>query len=229
MRRPQRRTVHNQSFPKLSTMNEPLQAHAPYHALSVQLGLNGNLIYDPKWAAAPDFMQLIVDHALSAKPATIVECSSGLTTLMLARCCELKGWGEVLSLENGADYADQTRAELERHGLTHRATVLDAPLVKYALDDLEFQWYSNLAALTVKNIDMLVIDGPPGFIQPHSRYPALPLLFNLLADGCQVFMDDAGRPDEREIVKMWQARYPTIEHEYIGTERGSSMIRVRKI
>jgi hypothetical protein len=72
---------------------------------------------------------------------------------------------------------------------------------------------------------MLVIDGPPGFIQRHSRYPALPLLRERLADNCTVFMDDAARPDERELVEMWLAQYPTYSHEYLANERGCSVLR----
>ncbi|MES9855801.1 MAG: hypothetical protein ABW166_04240 [Sedimenticola sp.] len=41
---------------------------------------------------------------------------------------------------------------------------------------------------------MLVIDGPSGFIQKHSRYPALPLLFDKLSNNGMVFLDDAARP-----------------------------------
>lgn len=202
-----------------------------YLSLRDRLGLREGLPYTHQWSAAPDFLKLIVEHALTAKPARIVECSSGLTSLMLARCCEMNGQGEVLSLENGAEYAERSRAEIKRYRLASRATILDAPLENCTVDGSDYQWYTldALPELPDQSIDMLVIDGPPGFIQRHSRYPALPLLFDKLADGCVVFLDDAGRPEEREIVEMWKGRFPgSIEHQYIGTERGCSILRIHR-
>ena len=156
-----------------------------------------------------------------------MECSSGLTTLMLARCCEMNKTGHVTSLENGAEYAAKTRSHIERYDLEQQSTVVDAPLQKHRLNDVEYDWYAT-EALPEQSIDMLVIDGPPGFIQKHSRYPTLPVLFNKLADGCVIFMDDAARPDEKAIVKMWQAEFPGLEHSYINTERGCSVLVVRR-
>ncbi|MDJ0806556.1 MAG: class I SAM-dependent methyltransferase, partial [Gammaproteobacteria bacterium] len=71
-------------------------------------------------------------------------------------------------------------------------------------------------------------DGPSSFLQKHSRYPALPVLFPRLADGCRIYLDDAARQDEREILAMWQTAYADLEHEYVATERGCSILRVHK-
>ena len=196
-----------------------------YNYLRDRLNLRDGMPFTTDWSAAPDFLKLIVEHALEHKPKTVVECSSGLTTVMLARCCEMNGSGEVLSLENGAEYAEKSRGHLARYQLT-QATVIDAPLQTHNIGGNDYQWYAP-NGLPDHSIDMLIIDGPPGFIQRHSRYPALPLLFDKLADGCVIFMDDAVRPDEQEIVKMWQASYPGLEHTYIKTEGGCSVLTIK--
>lgn len=198
-----------------------------YHYLRDRLGLRDGLPYTRNWSAQPDFQKLIVEHCLESKPRQIVECSSGLTTLLLARCCQLNGGGRVVSLENGAEYAQRTRDELLRYGLAEYATVLHAPLEESEVDGDSFQWYS-IDELTDEPIDMLVIDGPPGFIQHQSRYPALPKLVERLADGCEIFLDDAGRVDERALVKRWLAAYPGLSHDYIALERGCSVLRLKK-
>lgn len=198
-----------------------------YLSLRDRLDLRLGLPYSHNWSAAPDFLKLIVEHTLSAKPATIVECSSGLTSLMLARCCQMNGHGALFSLENGPEFAAKTRSEIARYQLDDYATIIDAPLTRLQLDGREYQWYT-LDDFPSRSIDMLVIDGPPGFIQHHSRYPALPLLFDKLAEGCVIFMDDAARSDEQEIIEMWRTSFPTIEHEYIKTERGCSIVRIRR-
>ncbi len=201
---------------------------ADYLPLCRRLGLDPQALpYTPKWSAAPDFLERIVDYVLEAKPEVLVECGSGMTTVMLACSCAGNGRGHLYSLENGADYAANSRAAIARYGLEHQATVLHAPLVAQRAGGRDFQWYA-LEGLRASAIDMLVIDGPPGFIQQHSRYPALPLLFDRLADGCMVFLDDAARPDERELVAMWQRELPVMEREYIANERGCSVLQVRR-
>ncbi|MEW6647026.1 MAG: class I SAM-dependent methyltransferase [Pseudomonadota bacterium] len=197
-----------------------------YQSLCTRLGLTRGIPYTPDWSAAPDFLQVIVDHVLTRKPQTIVECGSGLTTLMLARACALNGGGHVYSLENGADYAADTRAWISRYGLNEYSTVLHAPLIPSTINGRDYLWY-DISQLAVQDIDMLVIDGPPGFIQQHSRYPALPLLFEQMKDECTVFMDDAARPDEQELVAMWQAQYRNTTHTYLALERGCAIVQIR--
>jgi predicted O-methyltransferase YrrM len=199
-----------------------------YLSLRDRLELRQGLPYTPHWSASPDFLKLIVEHCLEARPSQILECSSGLTTLMLARACQLNGDGRVVSLESGAEYAEKTRGHLGRYGLEEVADVRQAPLTPIELGGEEYLWY-DLEALPSGPIDMLVIDGPPGYIQARSRYPALPLLLDRLAEDCVVFLDDAAREDEKAIVALWQAAYPKIQHEYIETERGCAVIRVRRL
>ncbi len=198
-----------------------------YQFLRDRLNLRKGMPYTRDWSASPDFLKLIVEHCLDHKPKAVMECSSGLTTVVLARCCEMNGEGTVCSLENGAEYAAKSREHLQRYALGSLATVIDAPLQKHLVNGTEYEWYDT-AAIPDHSIDMLVIDGPPGFIQRHSRYPALPLLFDKLADGCMVFMDDAARADEKEIVQMWQTQYPRLEHRYINTERGCSVLCIHR-
>lgn len=196
-----------------------------YQPLCGRLGLTRGIPYTPQWSAAPDFLQRIVDHVLTHQPRTIVECGSGLTTLMLARACALNGVGHVHSLENGADYAANTRREIARYGLDEYSTVLHAPLTPCTIHGVEYQWYDT-SALTAQNIDLLIIDGPPGFLQRHSRYPALPLLRDRLAAQCSVFLDDAARPDEQELVARWCQELPDAKHDYIANERGCAILHL---
>ncbi|MEN8180709.1 MAG: class I SAM-dependent methyltransferase, partial [Pseudomonadota bacterium] len=169
----------------------------------------------------------IVDDCLQAKPSLVLECSSGLTSLMLARCCQINGAGRVVSLEDGEEYVGNARAFINRYKLGEVASVIHAPLQKTDVDGAEYLWYAT-RKIPDQPIDMLVIDGPSGFIQKNSRYPALPMLYPRLADGCRVFLDDAARPDEQEIVAMWQAAYPELEQETIETERGCSILTIHK-
>lgn len=193
-----------------------------YLELQKRLELQKGLPYTEKWSAAADFMELIVNHCLQRKPSRIMECSSGLTTLMLARCCQINSHGHVYSLENGEEYAANTRTWLNKYGLESYATVIYAPLEDINLKGIDFSWYS-MTQLPDTLVDMLVVDGPPGFLQSNSRYPALPILIKRLIRGCKIFLDDAAREDEKRIAEYWQSEFPNLQHEYLELERGCSV------
>jgi len=195
-----------------------------YLYLRDRLNLKQGLAYSRDWSAAADFLKLIVDHVLEHKPKVVLECSSGVSSVVLAKALALNGEGKLWSLENGVEYAQRTRDQLQRFELSN-ATVLDAPLQAIKINEVEYQWY-DLAKLPDFRIDMLVIDGPAGFIQKNSRYPALPLLLEKLADNAVIFLDDAARDDELELVRQWQREFPHFEYEYLNLERGCALIRV---
>src|SRR4029453_6873879 len=43
------------------------------------------------WSASPDFLLGLVAHAMATRPRVIVECGSGVSTVLLARCLSLNG------------------------------------------------------------------------------------------------------------------------------------------
>ncbi|PVV10774.1 MAG: hypothetical protein B6D77_07755 [gamma proteobacterium symbiont of Ctena orbiculata] len=194
-----------------------------YHALQIQLDLHQGIPFTPNWTAESDFLQIIVDACLKATPKLILECSSGLTTLMLARCCQINGAGHVISLEDGQQYAGHTRSYIDRYDLGDYASVVHTPLQDTLVDGAVYAWYSP-DAIPESGIDMLVVDGPSGFIQKRSRYPVLPVCRTRLAKSCEIYLDDAAREDEQAIVDMWQARFPELKHEFRNTIRGCSIL-----
>ena len=205
-------------------MRFPLQA---YLQLQKDLGLGKALPITPDWSAAADFLELIKNHCLKARPKTIVECSSGATTVVLGRCCQLNKQGKVFSLENAEEYALNTRNNLKDFALDSYADVIYAPLEAVEVNNESYQWYET-KNLSKQKIELLVIDGPPGSIQKYSRLPALPKLFSQLTDQAVIFLDDAARDDEKAMVDLWLDMYPDLQHEFINTERGCSILTRHK-
>ena len=195
-----------------------------YLSLEKKLGFEKALPITEHWSAAPDFLKTISDYCLEKKPQSIVECSSGVSSLVLSQCCKLSKIGHVYSLENGEEFVSQTSQQLDDFLLSEYCDVIHAQLQDIQLNNENFQWYA-LNNLPDIEIDMLVIDGPPGFIQKHSRYPALPLLHELLAKQCVIFLDDAAREDEQELVRRWLKDYPEFQAEYIENERGCFILK----
>ena len=75
-------------------------------------------------------------------------------------------------------YANVTKQNLEKQGLSDLATVSHAPLKDMDINGKTWNWYDlpDLDKLPGK-IDMLVVDGPPWKLQRLARYSALPVLF----------------------------------------------------
>lgn len=193
------------------------------HALERLLALSAPLPPLRGWAGSPDFLLALARHALAARPQTVFECSSGSSTLVLARCLQLLGnGGRVVSLEHDASYAQATRQLLAQHGVADHATVLLVPLAPPAgLTSHATSWYDTAGRGAWPHaIEMLVIDGPPGGTGAHARYPALPLLAANLAPDCSIFLDDADRADERWAIDQWQRQFPDFKAEDLDCEKG---------
>jgi predicted O-methyltransferase YrrM len=192
--------------------------------LYVELGLQSSLPPTRGWAASPDFLLELARHARAQAPRQVVECSSGASTLVLARCMQLNGAGKVYSLEHDPHYARQTREQLRRHGLSDWAEVIDAPLREHAIDGASWPWYAHEFLPPAMRIDMLVIDGPPQATRELARYPAGPQLFGRLAVGASVFLDDAARPDEQAILRRWQQEHPQLALSLLPCEKGCAVL-----
>lgn len=194
-------------------------------SLNTMLQMSGSLPPMRGWAASPDFLLLVAEEILNNGSLTVLECSSGSSTVVAARCLQMQDRGHVYSLEHDSVYAEKTRALLRRHGLANWATVIDAPLQK---DESGVPWYSlsNLPT-AVPEVDLLVIDGPPGVSGPLARYPALPRLRNRLSTACTVLLDDANRPGEQTVLSRWRAEFPEFEQELLPCEKGAAVLRSR--
>lgn len=198
------------------------------HGLYVSLGLRRALPLTRGWAASPDFLQELAAHALDEKPCCVVECSSGISTLVLARCMQINGAGRVYSLEHDPAYARRTRRQLQLHGLAEWAVVIDAPLLPQTFGTRGPQpWYDCSGLAPELAIDMVVIDGPPQAIADQARYPAGPALFPRMAPGATVFLDDAARPAERAALQRWAEEFPELEIRSLPCEKGAAVLRYR--
>ena len=176
------------------------------------------------WSASPDLLNHLCTLVLSRRPALVVEAGSGVSTLTLAYCLKRLGRGRVISLDHDEAYAARTRALLQLHGVDDVARVVTAPLKPIALNGDTWLWYDQTALAECGEIDLLVIDGPPWTTQKLARYPALPLLYDRLAPGAIVILDDAARADERAVVARWREEFAGLACEYLDFEKGACVI-----
>jgi hypothetical protein len=195
-------------------------------ALERKLGLPEALPPMRGWAGSPDFLLAVADEVLKNKPKCVMECSSGISTLVVACCLKKNGEGHVYSLEHDRQFADKTRSLLSRYGLAEWATVLDAPL---QTNNTAMPWYDEKAI--PKNlipIEMLIVDGPTSTTAPLARFPALPRLMPHMAIHPTVIVDDADRDDEITMLQMWKQDFPHLQQINLHCEKGCILLKTKE-
>jgi hypothetical protein len=176
------------------------------------------------WAGSPDFLLHLANHLLKHRAETVLECSSGASTLVAARCMKLNGRGHVWSLEHDEAFAEKTRELLRQHGLEAWATVLHSPLASI---NGAPPWYTETVLPdSMPAAEVLVIDGPPESTTPLARAPAFARLRSRLTPGACVFIDDAHRPDERAMLEQWKLLDPGLVVEQLQAEKGLALVRL---
>lgn len=162
------------------------------------------------WAMSPSGLLMLTDEIARRDAKVVVECGSGSSTLWMALAMRAKGGGKVVAFEHLQEYADRTRALLDAHGVSEWAEVRLAPLTAVATRRGEFQWYDTGEMVWNRNIDVLLVDGPPTKTGHHARYPALEVLGAALNANALVALDDTDRDDEMEVLEMWKTEWPNL-------------------
>lgn len=194
------------------------------YGLYVDLRIDSSLPATRGYAGSPDFLLELARHVRSAKPQAVLECSSGVSTLVIARALQLNGEGRVYSLEDSPRFAAETREALARHGLGDWASVIDAPLTPHELNGCRWMWYDETRLPPGLRPEVLVVDGPVVTEGTMTRYPAGPVHFPALADGATVFLDDSNRTDEKKILERWRAEFPHLAQRLVDCEKGLAIL-----
>ncbi len=163
------------------------------------------------WGIDPTGMLTLMELVDRRRPATVLELGSGTSTLWLGYALEAAGSGRVISIDHDDTFAARTREDVAHHGLDGLIDVRVAPLVPAEMPDHEARWYDHTVFADVTDVDLLIIDGPPKATGSLARYPAVPMLLDRLAGSAVVVLDDATRPDEREVVHRWRREFPELQ------------------
>lgn len=144
----------------------------------------------------------------------IIEFGSGISTVMIGRLIKRNKLASTLvSIEHDQAWVEVLSSLLAREDLHHCVKVAWVPL---ATSDLVLDantWYDTeilQRSLSSAVFDMVIVDGPPAWEagKGKARYPALPFIYDKLSERCSVYLDDADRAGEREVLALWHQRFP---------------------
>lgn len=185
----------------------------PERVLRNDQNLLSDLVYgwgNEGWSGQREYLAACVEAALNTH-GPILECGSGLTTLILGIVAKRSG-ARVWTLEHIPDWAQRVQARLDRQDIqTVRLNV--APLQRYG----SFDWYRAPANDAAEPFTLVICDGPPA-AAAGGRYGLLPVMAPALADACLILVDDAEREAEQTMVRRWAAEVPCTVSLH-GTEK----------
>lgn len=186
------------------------------YSLALLNPLLGDLPFIPFTGASlrPFCLAHIVNDIVINGRKHIIEFGSGISTMVIGRLLKMnKLDSTLLSIEHDQAWVEVLNSLLAREDLHHCVKVACVPL---ATSDLVLGaniWYDTAILegnLSSAVFDMVIVDGPPAWEtgKGKARYPALPFMYDKLSERCSVYLDDADRAGEREILALWQQKFP---------------------
>lgn len=180
-----------------------------------------DLIYgwgNENWSAQLEYLEACIDAALDTD-APILECGSGLTTLLIGAIAQRRGY-ELWTLEHSQGWGDRVRKHLTRCRIS-AVNLVVRPLRSYS----GFTWYDPPLDRLPDDFGLVICDGPPA-MTPGGRYGLLPVMRNRLATSCTILLDDAHREREQAIAAQW-AREIEGDLTTFGVEKPYFVLRLR--
>jgi predicted O-methyltransferase YrrM len=168
------------------------------------------------WSLGIDVIELLSKEIERSRPSLILEFGSGPSTASMAQfMVDLHGFGgrlRVISIEQDARFAADTKSLVERMGLSSYVEVVHAPLRRQVIEGVETNCYD--IPITVKDliqdekVDLVVIDGPAA--ESGARFGTLPLVRSMVSESALFLLDDALRDSELDVAARW-ARLPYLK------------------
>jgi predicted O-methyltransferase YrrM len=139
-----------------------------------------------------------------SKPQSILEMGSGLSTIAHAIYSTQSHMNvRISSIDHDQSWLEVTSGMLQKRiGFSGLVDFYYSPISSEDCGDWGrgYSWPEKLNG----PFDWLLIDGPPSHF---GRAATLPIAWNLLAQGANIFLDDAERPGEQVALKKWSAFY----------------------
>lgn len=152
----------------------------------------GNVDY----SADVSFLTEALRRARGGARGAVLECGSGISTILMGLSMPRPAGREIWALESDARWVERVTAVTQQYQLSN-VRIVHAPLQSYG----DYMWYA--APLQRMPLFQLVICDGPTETTPGGRYGILPVMAPRLADDAVVLVDDADTAIGREVLARW--------------------------
>lgn len=188
--------------------------------------LDGLLRDEPRpsfggWAIDAATAAAIVRLVRQPEVKCVLELGPGASTELLGSLSDREGL-RLIALEHDESFLHVVAQRLASAPGGASVDLRFAPLTRCELPGWRGAWYDPDAVRDITDVDLLIVDGPPGTRSFGARYPAVPMLLPALRPGALVFVDDAPRREESRMIDRWRA-----DHGLEVAERGANHVLLR--
>lgn len=202
----------NKKFSKLLKEQKLSQQEQFSYSQISKLFDSSHFIPMTTWTISPSTILHVLNDIDINQRQCIVEFGSGASTFYIAKYLKTTGCkSKFFSVESNQAWLDKLQKQIDVFELQDYVTLIYAPIEKVPAEfafKTQETWYDtavlNQLIKKVDAIDLILVDGSFGGGTAFSRYSAIPFLKNKLASDYSIFLDDAKRPDETEIVNEWK-------------------------
>jgi predicted O-methyltransferase YrrM len=152
----------------------------------------GNVDY----SADTSFLVDTLARVRSDPGGSVLECGSGLSTILMGLAMPPSSGYEIWAFENDFRWVERVGLVTRRHQLRH-VRLIHTPLRSYG----DYTWYAP--PLQCPRFHLVICDGPTE-ATPGGRYGLLPVMAPHLADDAVVVFDDADTAVGRAVLARWQ-------------------------
>lgn len=176
------------------------------------LGLRPEKMYLGAMVHEPWRSEIVMDDIERTPPQQAIECGAGNSTTWLLALGAKYGF-ELTSLENHPDSISYIQYLLENTPLAEAFNTDPCGFTQFSKPDGNTYWWydTDLSALG-KTFDFVLVDGPMSTLV--GRGGALYRLWDYLAPGARIYVDDANRPHETQMIAEWKRDFPSIDIQY---------------
>ena len=166
------------------------------------------------WSLSPQAIVHCLNIISINKPKSIIEFGSGAATIYMAQFLKLENQNaHIYSVESDEKWKLLLEKQLISYDLQDFVTIILAPVVK-AEKEILFEnqelWYNveaiNAVIKSVREFDLIIVDGPYGGSTPFARFSAFPFLESRSTENTVWLLDDTERQEEKQIIKEWHKR-----------------------
>lgn len=149
------------------------------------------------WSARDEYLWSCIYHSLLNTKYPILECGSGLTTIIAGIIAAQTG-NTVWSLEHSEEWGARVQKVLKDFRIDSDHLYVK-PLKNYG----SYHWYDPPLRAMPAKFGLVICDGPPGSTI-GGRSGLVPVMRKKLKKGTLILLDDANRPGEQIISEEWR-------------------------